>query len=297
MTDSRLNRRSLIKAVGLGAAAFALSNFAIPEGLLAQSNIEDIEEYVPKGKVKQSVSKWCFGGIPMDKFIPICKKLGMVGIDLVDPKDWKLLLENEMIVTMGNVPGSGIGFGFNKEKNHDKLIETFEKHIPMAAELKVPNLICFSGNREGQADEEGIEMCVKGLKKLMPLAEKHKVTLVMELLNSRGHKDYAADHTKWGATVARNLGSERFKLLYDIYHMQIMEGNIIDTINEFKDTIGHYHTGGNPGRQDIDESQEIYYPAVIRAIMKTGYDGFLAHEFLPKNGIKSLRRGIEICDV
>lgn len=294
MTD--LSRRSMMKSLGLGAAAVAFSQFGGPK-VFGQNNIDDIEAYVPKGAIKQSVSKWCFGSIPMDKFIPICKKVGLVGVDLVDPGEWDLLMKNDMIVTMGNVPGSGIGFGFNKEKNHAKLIETYEKHIPMAADKKVPNLICFSGNREGQADEEAIKMCVAGLKKLMPLAEKHKVTLVMELLNSRGHKDYHADHTKWGAEVARKIGSERFKLLYDIYHMQIMEGNLIDTIKEFKDVIGHYHTGGNPGRSDLDDQQEIYYPAVIRAIKATKYDGFVAHEFMPKKGIVSLRNAVEVCDV
>lgn len=286
---SLTNRRSFFKVFGLGAAAFAVSKS------FAQS-LNDFEAYVPKGTYGQSVSKWCFGKIPLPEFIPMCKKVGLVGIDLLSPPDWDLMLKNDMIVTMGNVPGANIPVGFNKEKNHEKLIAAYEQYIPMAAEKKVPNLICFSGNREGQPDEEAVALCVKGLQKLIPLAEKHNVTLTMELLNSKGHKDYQADNTRFGAEIARKLGSERFKLLYDIFHMQIMEGDLIDTIKKNKDVIGHYHTGGNPGRSDIDETQEIYYPAVIDAIKTTGYKGFIAHEFSPRNGIHSLRRAVEICD-
>ena len=259
---------------------------------------DDIAEYKTKGNIRQSVSKWCFGSIPLDKFIPACKKLGMVGIDLLDPSDWDIMLKNDMIVTMGNVPGNGgIPSGFNREKNHDKLVEVYEKWIPIAAEKKVPNLICFSGNREGLADEEGLEVCVKGLKRIAPIAEKYKVNICMELLNSKDHTDYQCDFTPWGGEMCRKTGSERIKVLYDIYHMQRMEGDVIHNIRKYQDIIGHYHTGGNPGRNDIDETQELYYPAIMKAIIATGYKGIVAHEFLPKNGLQSLRRGVEICDV
>lgn len=287
-------RRTFLKTLALGAAAAT-----VPASLLAKDTVptaESIEALTVKGDIRQSVSKWCFGKIPMDEFCKICKKLGMVGIDLVGPNDWDTLLKNDMIVTMGNGVGS-IPKGFNRLENHDQLIEAYEALIPKAAEKKVPNLICFSGNREGLDDEKGLENCVIGLKRLMPCAEKHGVTIVMELLNSKNHKDYMADTTPWGGELARKVGSERFKLLYDIFHMQRMEGDIIQMIRDYKDVIGHYHTGGNPGRNDIDETQEIYYPAVIKAIKETGFKGFVAHEFIPKDGLNSLRRAVQICDV
>jgi hydroxypyruvate isomerase len=208
------------------------------------------------------------------------------------------MLKNDLIVTMGSVPGNGgISNGFNRLENHDLLVELYNKHIPLAAEKKVPNLICMSGNRAGISDEEGIENCVIGLKKIMPAAEKYGVTVCMELLNDKDHKDYQACSTPWGAEVCHKVGSERMKLLYDIYHMQRMEGELINNINKYKDVIGHYHTAGNPGRKDLDEEQEIYYPAVVKAILKTGFNGYFAHEFSPKDGMNSLRRAMITCDV
>ncbi|MCL2306342.1 MAG: TIM barrel protein [Planctomycetaceae bacterium] len=290
-----MNRRTLLKTAGTGVFAVPLVGQISSNSASAQENIA---EYKTKGNIKQSVSKWCFGRIPLEEFIPVCKKFGMVGIDLLDPDVWDTMLKHDMIVTMGNVPGNGgIPSGFNREKNHDKLVEVYEKWIPVAAEKKVPNLICFSGNREGLADEEGLEVCVKGLKRIAPIAEKHNVNVCMELLNSKDHKDYQCDHTPWGGEVCRRVGSERIKVLYDIYHMQRMEGDLINMIREYKDIIGHIHTGGNPGRKDIDESQEINYPPIMKALVETGFKGFVAHEFLPKNGLQSLRRGVEICDV
>jgi len=290
-----MNRRTLLKTATAGVFAVPLVGQISPPTAFAQ---DDIAEYKTKGNIKQSVSKWCFGNIPLERFIPICKRLGMVGIDLLDPGVWDLMLQNDMIVTMGNVPGNGgIPSGFNREKNHDKLVEVYEQWIPIAAEKKVPNLICFSGNREGLADEEGLEVCVKGLKRIAPIAEKHKVNICMELLNSKDHTDYQCDRTPWGGEICRRVGSERIKVLYDIYHMQRMEGDLIYMIREYRDIIGHIHTGGNPGRNDIDETQEINYPPVMKALVEVGFKGFVAHEFLPKNGLQSLRRGVEICDV
>lgn len=288
---TNISRRTLLKSLAVAGAATA-----IPATLLAQK-ADEVEALELKGDIRQSVSKWCFGGIPMEEFCKICKKFGMVGVDLVDQKDWDLLLKMDMIATMGNVPGASIPTGFNRIENHEKLIQAYEYIIPIAAEKKVPNVICFSGNRAGLDDEKGIENCVIGLKKIMPLAEKHGVTVVMELLNSKDHGDYQADTTPWGAEVARKVGSERFKLLYDIYHMQRMEGDVINNIRKFKDVIGHYHTAGNPGRNDLNDQQELYYPAIIRAIKDTGFKGFVAHEFLPKKGIQSLREAVQICDV
>jgi len=290
-----ISRRNLLKSFAVGAAVAV-----VPGSLLAQK-AEEIEALTLKGNIRQSVSKWCFGNIPLDEFCKICKKLGMVGVDLIGENDWDTVNKNDMIVTMGNGP-DGIGYGFNQLKHHDDLVEKFTRLIPIAAEKKVPNLICFSGERrtgkpDFVTDEQGMENCVVGLKRLMPIAEKHGITIVMELLNSFGHKDYQCDHTEWGAALARKVGSERFKLLYDIFHMQIMDGNLIDSIRKNKDVIGHYHTGGVPGRQDLDDKQEIFYPAVMQAIKDTGYQGFVAHEFLPKNGAQSLRDAVKLCDV
>ncbi|MDR0327987.1 MAG: TIM barrel protein [Planctomycetaceae bacterium] len=286
-----ITRRSLLKTLATSTAAAA----ALPAALLAQT-ADSIEALTVKGEIRQSVSKWCFGDIPMDEFCKICKKIGMVGIDLVSENEWDIVNKNDMIVTMGNGP-DGIGYGFNRLAHHDDLIEKFTRLIPIAAEKKVPNLICFSGERKGMGDEEGLANCLVGLKRLMPIAEQHGITIVMELLNSKDHRDYQCDHVAWGAELARKVGSERFKLLYDIYHMQRMDGDIIDAIRRYKDVIGHYHTAGVPGRNDLDDKQELYYPAIMRAIKETGYKGFVAHEFMPKNGIQSLRDGVKICDV
>jgi hydroxypyruvate isomerase len=196
------------------------------------------------------------------------------------------------------VPG-GIGSGLNRVENHDKIVAFFEKTIPIVAEQGYPNIICFSGNRKGMSDAEGLENCATGLKRIIPLAEQHKVTICMELLNSkRSHKDYMCDHTAWGVELCQKAGSERFKLLYDIFHMQIMDGDIIDTIRENKQYFGHYHTGGVPGRAEIDDTQEINYPAVMKAIVATGFKGFVAQEFIPKrDALTSLRQAVQLCDV
>jgi hydroxypyruvate isomerase len=285
-----MKRRSFVKTVA------GITIIGSAGKLIFAQSAEQIEALSVKGNIRQSVSKWCFGKIPLDDFCKICKKLGMVGVDLIGEKDWDTVNKNDMIVTMGSGMAT-IPDGFNRIENHEKLIADYERVIPIAAEKKVPNIICFSGNRNGMDDELGLENCVIGLKKLMPTAEKYKVNVVMELLNSKNHKDYMADTTPWGGTLARKVGSERFKLLYDIFHLQRMEGDLIQMIRDYKDVIGHYHTGGNPGRNDIDETQEIYYPAVMKAIVETGYKGFVAHEFIPKDGLNSLRKAVQICDV
>ena len=200
---------------------------------------------------------------------------------------------------MANGAGMGIAKGFNRVENHDQLVASYEAILPKAAAAGIPNVICFSGNRKGLDDQQGMENCARGLKRLMKLAEKQRVNVVMELLNSkRDHKDYQCDHTAWGVALCKLVGSERFKLLYDIYHMQIMEGDLIAAIREYAPYIAHYHTGGVPGRNEIDQTQEIYYPAVMKAILATGFRGFVAQEFLPKGEpIASLRQAIAICDV
>lgn len=252
-----------------------------------------------KGNIHHSVSRWCYDDIPLEDFAKACKEIGIESIELLYEKDWGTVTKAGLKCAVGYATDWGIPKGFNHIENHEKLIGDFETMIPKAAETGIPNLICFSGNREGQNDNEGLINCAKGLRKLMPTAEKYGVTIIMELLNSYGHKDYQCDKTTWGSALCEMVGSERFKLLYDIYHMQIMEGNIIDTIKKYSQYIGHFHTGGVPGRHELDETQELYYPAIMNAIVKTGYKGFIGQEFVPsqKDKLESLRKCIHICDV
>lgn len=251
-----------------------------------------------RGNINHSVCRWCYGKISLDDLCKAAVEMGITSIDLLSENEWPVAKKYGLVCAMCNGPDS-IGYGFNRLEHHDKLVEGFERMIPKVAEFGFPSIICFSGNRRGLDDQKGIENCVVGLKRLMPVAEKHKVTVCMELLNSKvDHKDYQCDHTAWGAEVVKGVGSERFKLLYDIYHMQIMEGDIIRTIQQNHQYIGHYHTGGNPGRNEIDETQEIFYPAVMKAIVKTGFKGWVAQEFIPKREpLVSLRQAIQICDV
>ena len=235
-----------------------------------------------KGNIRHSVSKWCFGSYPLDEFCEICKEIGIESIELLDPKDWPVVQKHGLTVAMCQGAGLGIDRGFNDPSLHDELVASYEKVIPMVAEAGLTNLICFSGRRNGVTDLQGWENCEKGLKRLIPTAEKYNVVLTMELLNSVGHKDYLCDHTVWGAELCRRLGSPNFKLLYDIYHI-----------------FSHIHTGGVPGRAEIDETQELYYPAIMKAIVETGYKGFVGQEFVPaqEDKIASLRKCIRICDV
>jgi hydroxypyruvate isomerase len=252
-----------------------------------------------KGNIRHSVSQWCYGDIPLEQFAKACKDMGLESIELLGEKDWPIVRKAGLNCAVGYATDWGIPKGFNRLYNHEKLISDFNAMIPKAAAAGVPTLICFSGNREGQDDNEGLLNCAKGLRQVMPVAEKYEVTIVIELLNSYQHEDYQCDRTSWGAALCEMVGSDRFKLLYDIYHMQIMEGNVIDTITKYSQYIGHIHTGGVPGRHELDETQELYYPAIMNALVKTGYKGYVGHEFVPtmKDKLESLRRSVLICDV
>lgn len=237
--------------------------------------------------MQHSVCRWCFESTSLAQLAEWCRDLGIAGIDLLHPHE---AAEVEKLgitcpVTAAPEHPSGIGCienAFNKPANHATLLEIYTELIPQAAAAGIPNVITFSGNREGLSDEEGIENCAAGLAPLLELAGEHDVTLIMELLNSEvDHPDYQCDHTNWGIALCEKLGSPRFKLLYDIYHMQVMEGNVMATIKRAAPYIGHYHTAGCPGRHELDETQELYYPAIVQAIQDTGYTGFLAQEFTP----------------
>jgi hydroxypyruvate isomerase len=231
-------------------------------------------------------------------------EMGLKSIELLQPKDFPVLKKHGLTCAMVSNPTvdglGGISRAWNRVAHHDKLVMAYEKQIKAVADAGMNTLICFSGNRKGLDDEEGLKNCAQGLKRIMGFAEKHKVTIAMELLNSKvNHPDYMCDRTHWGVELCKQIGSDRFKLLYDIYHMQIMEGDVIATIRKSNPYIAHYHTGGVPGRHEIDDSQELYYPAIMKAIVDTGFKGFVAQEFIParKDKVASLRQGVQICDV
>jgi hydroxypyruvate isomerase len=256
------------------------------------------------GGINHSVCKWCYPKISVEDLAQAGKQFGLQSIELLGPDDWPAAQKYGLTCAMASNPVvdglGGIPKAFNRTEHHEKLIAAYQDLIPKAANAGLKNVICFSGNRAGLPDEQGIENCAKGIQPLMAVCEKNKINLVMELLNSKiDHHDYQCDHTAWGVALVQKVGSERFKLLYDIYHMQIMEGDVIRTIKANHQYIAHYHTGGVPGRNEIDDSQELYYPAIMKAIIDTGFKGFVAQEFIPKRPdfIASLQQGVKICNV
>ncbi len=250
------------------------------------------------GRLKQSVSRWCYGRIPLDDLCQAAKEIGYSSVELLSEPDWATPKKHGLQCAMANGFGS-IPVGFNRVDNHDKLVADAERMIPLVAAAGIPNIVVFSGNRAGMSDSEGIANCIAGLKRVAPTAEKHGVTLCLEMLNSKvDHKDYHADHTAWAVEVVKGVASPRLKLLYDIYHMQIMEGDVVATIRANSQHIAHYHTGGVPGRAEIDETQELNYRRVMQAIADTGFTGFVGQEFVPKRDpLSSLKQAFQICDV
>jgi len=292
--NNTLSRRSALRRLAGTAATLTLSA-EIPGRLAAAETALKL-----KGRINHSVSKWCYGNIPLDEFCAAAKEIGLQSVELLEVKDFPALKKHGLTCAMVSGCPGGIGSGLNRLENHDKIVAWMEQTIPQVADFGAPNVICMSGNRAGMSDEQGLENCVVGLKRIASIAEKLKVTVCMELLNSkRDHKDYMCDHSAWGVEVCKRVGSEWIKLLYDIYHMQIMEGDIVATIRANHQCFGHYHTGGVPGRAEIDDTQEINYPAVMKAIAETGYKGFVGQEFVPKRPDKlaSLRQAVKICDV
>lgn len=297
---TKLSRRTALQTITGGAAVVAAAS-SLSHRLSAAEAAGGAKL---KGRVNHSVCKWCYGGISLDDLCKAGKEMGLVAIDLLNPNEFATVKKHGLVCSMVSNPSvdglGGIERAFNRVEHHDKLVSAYEQRIKETAEAGFERLICFSGNRAGLDDEKGLENCAIGLKRIMPFAEKHKVTVCMELLNSkRSHKDYQCDYSKWGVELCKRVGSERFKLLYDIFHMQIMEGDVCDTIKENHQYFDHYHTGGVPGRAEIDESQELYYPRIIQAIVDTGFKGYLAQEFVPRRRDKlaSLRQGVQICDV
>jgi len=292
---TKISRRSALSKMAAGAVAVSAAP-GLAERLTAADSAAGA---ALKGRINHSVCKWCYPNVELEDLCVAGKAMGLQSVELLGPEDWPTLLKHGLICAMASGV-DGITYGFNRLDHHDDLIKKFEVNLPKAVDAGLKNYICFSGNRGGMSDEQGLEHCVVGLKRLMPLAEKHKITICMELLNSKvNHKDYMCDHTKWGVELVKRVGSEYFKLLYDIYHMQIMEGDVIRTIRENHQYIAHYHTGGVPGRHEIDDTQELYYPAVMKAIVETGFKGHVAQEFQPARPdvLASLKQGVQICDV
>lgn len=253
---------------------------------------------VAEGRLRQSVCRWCYSGVELETLCVKAKEIGLASVELLGENEWVVPAKHGLVCAVGNGPTS-ISKGYNRVEHHDRFAKELERLIPKAAETGVPSVIVFSGNRDGMDDAAGLEHCARGLSRSTALAEKHGVTLVMELLNSRvDHGDYMCDRTSWGAKLVDKVGSPRFKLLYDIYHMQIMEGDIIRTIRDNSARIGHYHTAGVPGRREIDGTQELQYPAICRAIAETGFTGYLGQEFIPAgDGMKALAEAARVCTV
>jgi hydroxypyruvate isomerase len=285
-----VTRRKAVGVIGAAAIASALGPKAA-KGLIARAQGQG-------GRLKQSVSRWCYGRIPLDDLCAAAKQFGYKSIELLSENDWPTPAKYGLVCAMANGFGS-IPVGFNRPDNHDRLVSDGERLIPLASAAGVPNIVCFSGNRAGMSDGEGIANCVAGFKRLTPTAERHGVTLCLELLNSKvDHKDYQCDRTPWGVEVVKGVNSPRLKLLYDIYHMQIMEGDVIRTIRDNFAHIAHFHTGGVPGRNEIDNSQELNYRRVMTAIADLGFTGFVGQEFVPKRDpLNSLKEAFAICDV
>ncbi len=250
------------------------------------------------GRLNQSACRWCYSKIPIEELCKAGKAIGLKSIELLSEDEYDMPRRFGLTCAMANGP-STIPVGFNRPAEHDRLVKESERLLPLVAKAGLPNMIVFSGNRGGMSDGEGLENCVKGLQRITPTAERLGVTVCMELLNSKiDHADYQCDHTAWGAELVKRVGSPRFKLLYDIYHMQIMEGDVIRTIRDNFSAIGHFHTGGVPGRNEIDASQELQYPVIMRAIADLGYKGFVGQEFIPtRDPLTSLKEGVAICDV
>ena len=260
---------------------------------------EQKEPIQRKGRIKQSVSRWCYEKIPLDDLCVYAAKIGLKAVDLLGPEEYEVPGRHGLVCSMAYAGGGEIPTALNRVENHARIEEGFRKNIPLAAKAGVPNVITFSGNRAGMSDEEGAKNTILGLNRVKKIAEDHGITICMELLNSKvNHKDYMCDHTPWGVQVVQAVNSPRVKLLYDIYHMQIMEGDLISTIQQNIQWLAHFHTGGVPGRHELDGTQEVQWDGVMRGIAATNFQGYVAHEFVPsRDPLTSLREAADLCDV
>lgn len=288
------SRRNLLKSSLVAGAGFA----ALGAG---RATAQDAAGEGPlQGNLRHSVARWTFKDLSVEQLCGAVKEIGFSAIDLVGPEDWPTLKAHGIDSSMCNGAEISLEEGFAATEFHDELVERYTRHIDLVADAGYRNLICFSGNRNGMDPEDGLKNSEAGLKRILGHAEDRGVMLVMELLNSKvNHPDYLCDHSAWGVDLCKRLGSKNFGLLYDIYHMQIMEGDIIATIRENHEYFAHYHTAGVPGRHEIGDDQELNYPAICRAIVETGFGGYIAQEFTPEapDPIASLREAVRLCDV
>lgn len=292
-----MERRKALKTLFSSAAGLAVA------GKLSASVFGEEEVTSLKGNIKHSVCQWTYSFLSLEELCVVVKKTGFAAIDLIGAKDWPTLKKNGIYSSMCNGAEISLVKGWNDKQYHSTLIKNYTEHIELVSKAGYKNLICFSGNRNGMDDETGIKNCTEGLKQIIGLAEQKGVIIQMELFNSKvDHKDYMCDKSAWGIELCKSIGSPNFKLLYDIYHMQINEGDVIRTIKDNHSYFGHYHTAGVPGRNEIDETQELFYPAIMKAIVATGYKGYVAQEFIPtgketKDKVAALKKAVRICDV
>ncbi len=295
------NRRTLLKNLALGTSAVIMAPAISCAEKIQREKTQREKNYTLKGNINHSVSRWTFNYLSLDELCKAVKDIGFSAIDLVKPQDWPTLQQHGIYSSMCYTAGdNNLNNGLNHPIYHEQLIKEYLETIPIMAKAGYKNLICFSGQSKGMDDETGMKNCMTALEKILPAAEKNGITMAMELLNSKiDHKDYMCDHVEWGAELCKRVSSDNFKLLFDIYHMQIQEGDIIRNIRDYHQYIAHYHTGGIPGRHEINNTQELYYPAVMKAIVETGYKGYVAQEFVPTypDKLDSLREAIKICDV
>ena len=304
VNDANLNSqtvggRSLTRRDMLASAAAVVGGSSVLAGLPAAAQGQT-ERVVKKGRIKQAICGGCLrkARMNMEETAALLVKMGLVGMDFVGRGDWPLFKKHGLVATMVSGAGS-IRKGLNDKSMHAKFLADFKNNLKAAADNKWPNVICMAGDRKDISDEQGMDNCLVVLKEAVKIAEDRGVNICMELLNSRvNHPGYMCDESAWGFELCRRVDSSRFKMLYDIYHMQIMEGDLIATIRRNIKHIGHFHTAGVPGRHELDENQEIYYPAVMRAIAETGYDGYVAHEYNPRRDpVQSLVQAVKACDV
>jgi len=287
---SNFTRRDLLRS---SAAVLAAANLAP----LAAGDTSGTTSR--KGRIHQSVSRWCYSHSSIDELSEYGAKIGLRGVDLLKPEEYEIPRRHGLICTMGYGGGGDIPNALNRVENHAAIEQAFRTNIPLAAKSSVPNVITFSGNRAGMSDEEGAKNTILGLNRVKKIGEDHGVTICLELLNSkRDHHDYMCDHTDWGVRVVQEVNSPNVKLLYDIYHMQIMEGDLIATIRKNIQWLAHFHTGGVPGRHELDGTQEVQWATVMSAIADAGFKGYVAHEFVPTGDpFESLRKAVDLCDV
>jgi len=287
----KFTRRTLLKSSVAGVAALAVPSYA--------ASFDAAATTPRKGRIRQSVSRWCYEKIPLDQLCEYAAKIGLKGVDLLQVEEYEIPRRYGLICTMGYAGGGDIGKALNRTEHHAAIEQAFRVNIPLAAKSGVPNVITFSGNRGGMPDDEGARNTIAGLNRVKKIGEDHGVNICIELLNSkRDHHDYMCDHTAWGVRVVEEVNSPNVKLLYDIYHMQIMEGDLIDTIRQNIQWIGHFHTGGVPGRHELDGTQEVQWDGVMRGIADSGFKGYVAHEFVPsRDPLVSLREAADLCDV